>query len=152
MGTRVLGRLTRGKRRPLIFVDSSGWIAVNVSGDKDYAGARSFYQQQIFSKYRQLVTTNLVLAETHAYLLRRGGRKNALKFLSLVNDSARVRTISSSPELETAAVSLLSRFHDQDFSLCDAVSFVLMHEMNIRDAFCFDKHFQTAGFRNLPAE
>jgi predicted nucleic acid-binding protein len=39
---------------------------------------------------------------------------------------------------------------DQDFSYTDAVSFVVMKQYGITEAFSFDKHFVTAGFTLIP--
>lgn len=133
-----------------IFVDSGGWIAVNDPRDKQHKTAGDFYREKAIGSYVELVTTNLVVAETHAALLRAGGREKGLKFLSLMYSSSRVRVIHSTPELEETAAGILVKYRDQDFSLCDAVSFAAMKEMGIRDAFAFDRHFETAGFRRLP--
>jgi predicted nucleic acid-binding protein len=56
----------------------------------------------------------------------------------------------ASLDLVAAAVSgWLERFHDQSFSLTDAVSFELMRRERLKSAFAFDKHFHTAGFELL---
>ncbi|MEK7816930.1 MAG: PIN domain-containing protein [Actinomycetota bacterium] len=133
-----------------IFVDSGGWIAVNDPRDKQHKTAGDFYREKAIGSYVELVTTNLVVAETHAALLRAGGREKGLKFLSLMHSSSRVRLIYSTAELEETAAGILVKFKNQDFSLCDAVSFAAMKEMGIRDAFAFDRYFETAGFRRLP--
>ena len=41
----------------------------------------------------------------------------------------------------------IERFHDQDFSLTDAVSFELMVREGLSEAFAFDRHFTVAGFQ-----
>jgi predicted nucleic acid-binding protein len=46
--------------------------------------------------------------------------------------------------------SILARYSDQDFSLTDAVSFAVMRQRRIEEAFTFDNHFSTAGFVVLP--
>ena len=56
-----------------------------------------------------------------------------------------------SAELVTAAVSSwLERFRDQRFSLADAVSFEVMSQDRLEQAFAFDRRFRTAGFEVLP--
>jgi len=44
---------------------------------------------------------------------------------------------------------LLRQRLDKDWSLCDAVSFILMREYGIEDALTSDHHFEQAGFRRL---
>ncbi len=52
--------------------------------------------------------------------------------------------------LVTAAVSSwLERFRDQRFSLADAVSFEVMSQDGLEQAFAFDRHFRTVGFEML---
>jgi hypothetical protein len=99
-----------------------------------------------------VVTTNLVVAETHALLLRRGGREPALRFLREVrSDPILVET--SSPDLEGRAIAdWLDRYEDQSFTLTDAVSFVVMADRGIHEALALDRHFSTAGFVRLPGE
>ena len=43
----------------------------------------------------------------------------------------------------------LERFRDQRFSLADAVSFEVMSQDGLAQAFAFDRHFRTAGFEML---
>jgi hypothetical protein len=55
-----------------------------------------------------------------------------------------------SSDLEREAVGRwLARFSDQDFSVTDAVSFEIMRRNRLTDAFAFDQHFVTAGFKLL---
>jgi predicted nucleic acid-binding protein len=58
--------------------------------------------------------------------------------------------IYSNENVETEAEGILAKFTDQNFSYTDAVSFVIMKRQKIRKAFCFDKHFVTAGFTIIP--
>lgn len=54
-------------------------------------------------------------------------------------------------EMESIAEDILEKHTDQDFSLADTVSFVVMQEREIEGAFTIDSHFATMGFRMLPA-
>lgn len=99
----------------------------------------------------RVVTTNLVLAETHALLLRRVHRPGALTFLRSARQSPNV-VVTSTTELETrATVDWIVRYDDQDFSFTDAVSFAVMTERGITEALTLDGHFAVAGFVMLPA-
>lgn len=99
----------------------------------------------------RLVTTNLVVAETHALLLRRGGRESALCFLAEVRrDPIVIET--STPDVERRAVDeWLARYQDQAFTLTNAVSFTVMSDRGIQEALALDRHFATAGFVRLPS-
>lgn len=133
----------------LVFVDTGAWHAVSVPGDNHHQQAVLFYRA-LLEKNTRLLTTNLVVAETHAGLTRARDKTAALKFLTLIGTSSRVQIINSTFDLENQAQDLLRKYHDQRFSLCDAVSFAIMQDLGIKDAFTFDRHFETAGFRRLP--
>lgn len=133
-----------------LFVDTSAWYPI---ADKSVAGAvrvRKALQDRVTSGVR-IVTTNLVVAETHALLLRRVGRAVALAFARNVVRAPNV-IVTSDPDLEAVAVSdWLGRFDDQPFSFTDAVSFATMKARGIREALTLDRHFAIAGFLTLPA-
>ena len=68
----------------------------------------------------------------------------------MLKQKAAVECVWSSPDLEDQARQILRKYDDQDFSYVDAVSFALMQEIKITEAFAFDRHFNTAGFVCVP--
>jgi hypothetical protein len=132
-----------------IFVDSSAWIALADKDDSHHKEAASSYPS-IFKNHKNLVTSNLILAETYIILLKELRHKAAIEFLGRIKASPRILKMCSNENIETEAEGILAKYIDQDFSYTDAVSFVIMKRQKIRKAFCFDKHFATAGFINVP--
>jgi predicted nucleic acid-binding protein len=53
------------------------------------------------------------------------------------------------PQLHQQAIALLRRRPDKTYSLCDAVSFLLMREGGVTDALTTDRHFEQEGFVKL---
>jgi predicted nucleic acid-binding protein len=53
-------------------------------------------------------------------------------------------------KLETLALEILRQYDDQDFSYADAVSFAVMRQRGVSEAFTFDHHFSILGFLTLP--
>ena len=51
--------------------------------------------------------------------------------------------------LNQEAIGLLEARFDKDYSLCDAVSFVLMKQRGLREALTTDHHFEQEGFERL---
>ena len=128
------------------FVDTSAWYPLLVAKHPDHARLATALRALIRNR-RRLVTTNLVVAETHALLLRRVGAKTALAFVRTVDEAPNV-VIRSTRDLETEAErNWLARYSDQGFSLTDAVSFAVMTHRRIRDALSLDHHFEIAGFQ-----
>ena len=68
---------------PELFVDTSAWYPIAVPSHPDHAALAAALQDRVRSGVR-IVTTNLVMAETHALLLARTRREAALAFLHAV--------------------------------------------------------------------
>lgn len=131
-----------------VFVDTGAWLALADRSDAHHKEAARILRD--FHEQRQLLTTNLVVAESYVLILRTLGHEAAFAFLNSIEGSPRTNKIFSDESLETAAGDILRRYRDQDFSYTDAVSFAVMKRHGISRAFCFDKHFLTAGFTLLP--
>lgn len=128
------------------FVDTSAWYPLLVKSHPDHIRVAAVLRSLI-AQHRRLVTTNLVVAETHALLLRRAGIGVATAFAETVGEAPNV-VVRSTADLELAAVNdWLKRYADQDFSFADAVSFAVMSERGIEEALTLDRHFEIAGFR-----
>ncbi len=133
-----------------LFVDTSAWYPLAVRSHPDHGSLASVLVDRIRRGVR-VVTTNLVIGETHALLLRRAGREPALRFAATVRQAPNL-VLWSTPELEDHAITdWLERYSDQDFSFTDAVSFAVMRERDIGEALTLDHHFAAAGFRMAPA-
>jgi uncharacterized protein len=132
-----------------VFVDASAWIAVIDRRDKYHRAASGEYIRLIHERYL-LVTTNLVIAEAYIIIRRTGGHAPAMHLLSSLRGSPRLSRVNSDTRLESLAEALLGKYADQDFSYIDAVSFALMQEQEIQEAFTFDNHFVNLGFQMLP--
>ena len=133
-----------------LFIDTSAWYPIVVRSHPDHA-ALSAELTALVRAGERLVTTNLVIAETHALLTIRVGAPTALAFLRYAT-TAPTEVVTSTPELELEAqVAWLTRFADQAFSLTDAVSFVVMTRRRIRSALTLNHHFAVAGFTIVPA-
>lgn len=76
-------------------------------------------------------------------------RENVLGFLEDLVESPRIEVVWVDETLHRRAVDLLEARPDKTYSLCDAVSFVLMRERGINEAITTDKHFVQEGFIRL---
>jgi predicted nucleic acid-binding protein len=133
-----------------IFVDASAWIAIINRRDEHHAAAIALYER-LLRERRPLVTTNLVIAEAYVMIRRHTGYQPAIGFLDSIRQTSRLLKVYSDATLEAEAEEILRRYADQDFSLADAVSFVVMRRRKITEAFAFDSHFVTADFVVVPA-
>jgi hypothetical protein len=133
-----------------VFVDAAAWVAVADRGDARHEAAVACHRRLLTERWR-LVTTNLVVAETHALILRYGSYRAAMGFLESMRPTLHLVKVFEDEALEAEAEAILRRYSDQDFSLTDAVSFAVMRQRGIEQAFTFDSHFATAGFVIVPA-
>ena len=96
---------------------------------------------------RQLVTTGLVATECHSLLLHRLGATAALEFLDSLLARPHQRIVWPDADLVLDARDhWLRRLPDHAITLTDAVSFEVMRQERIREAFTFDEDFRQAGF------
>ncbi|MFN2393835.1 MAG: type II toxin-antitoxin system VapC family toxin [Pyrinomonadaceae bacterium] len=125
-----------------LFLDTSGLLCIH--DDRDFRNRQAI---EFFTKAKRLLTTNYVLAEFVPLSYVRG--KNRKETLSYVNDLlqvARLELVWVDERLHTEAMTLLEERLDKSYSLCDAVSFVVMREHNFLAALTTDKHFEQEGF------
>lgn len=132
-----------------LFVDTSAWIATVDRSDKNHKKAAAFYQKALID-FGKLLATDLVLAETYTILRLTMGIDTAFSWWDRILSSPRIELIFSDQTLFEDAGLILKKYSDQAFSLADAVSFVVMNQKNINEAFAFDKHFIVAGFSVSP--
>jgi predicted nucleic acid-binding protein len=129
-----------------LFVDTSAWYPLAVRSHPDHAALSAALRERVERRER-VVTSNLVVAESHALIMRRAGIAAGVRFVQLVRASPNV-VVASTSELEDAAINdWLRRYADQPFSMADAVSFAIMASRGIRDALTLDRHFAIAGYR-----
>lgn len=128
-----------------LFLDTSGLMCLFDADDFRHKQANEY-----FKNAKSLLTTNYVLAElmplTHA---RRLKRENALNFLKTLIILPRLELIWIDESHHNQAVELLENRLDKTYSLCDAVSFILMRERKVSEALTTDKHFEQEGFVRL---
>jgi hypothetical protein len=135
--------------RPALFVDSSGWIGLLFQRDENHQRARAVWVAM--GKARApLVTSSLVIAEVHAFLLSRIGHLPAQRFLRSALDGDAAELVWVDADLASdAAEGWVYRRPDRTFSLTDAVSFEIMTRRGMNKVFSFDRDFERAGFRLL---
>lgn len=106
----------------------------------------------LFMAATSRLTHNYVVAELVALAQARGVPRNEiLEFCRDLIDNPVVRFTWVDRELHEASVALLQARADKLWSLCDAVSFVLMSRENVHEALTTDHHFTQAGYIQLLA-
>lgn len=96
------------------------------------------------------LTHNYVLDEfvslAHA---RHVSRQAALDFSERLVNDGEIEMVWIDELLHRDAINLLRARPDKTYSLCDAVSFVIMRERDITEALTTDRHFEQEGLVRL---
>jgi predicted nucleic acid-binding protein len=123
-----------------VFVDTSGFYAAINRNDRNHDAAVALFGRGVEESWK-LITSNFVLAETHALILTRLGRELATAWLRGV--PAAIMRVSQQDEEK--AVRIILGYRDKAFSYCDATSFALIERLRIRSVMAFDVHFRQYG-------
>ncbi len=96
------------------------------------------------------LTHNYVLVEFVALAqARHAPRVEALAFVADLFDDPEVEVVWVSEPVHQSALALLRERVDKAWSLCDAVSFLLMRQRGLTEALTTDHHFEQASFIKL---
>jgi predicted nucleic acid-binding protein len=128
-----------------MLLDTSGLLCLQHAAEVQHKDAVMFFEAAPYK-----VIHNYVIAEFIALATaRRFPRSPTLDFVQALDSSTEVTVVYVDQNLHRRALGLLQDRADKTWSLCDAVSFVLMEDLQIQDALTTDQHFDQAGFRRL---
>jgi hypothetical protein len=131
-----------------VFVDTSGLYALVDKHDGHHAAARRAVER-IVRGGRRLVVTDYVVSETVTLARARGGPPVALRVLDLIEQSAGIRIEWVGAARFESTKAFVRKHADQAYSFVDCASFVIMRELDLRQALTTDGHFRQAGFEPL---
>jgi uncharacterized protein len=133
-----------------VHVDTGAWFALSDDRDQDHVAARTISGWLTAEGYT-FVTTNFIVAETHALALVRRGPARARTVLRWLLDDT-LQRVRIEPADEERAVEIIEQYADKVFSYTDATSVAVMRRLGIDTAFTFDRHFAQFGVAVLEAE
>jgi uncharacterized protein len=128
-----------------MLLDTSGLLCLHHQAESFHQEARRAYHTA-----HVRLTHGYVLAEFVALAqARRLPRVAALEFVTDLTANLDIETVWPDESLHQTAMTLLQARPDKTYSLCDAVSFVLMRQHRISEALTTDHHFEQEGFQKL---
>lgn len=136
----------RGIASRRVFVDSSAFFAQTDRSDRGFASAKKLFEE-LAATAMPLVTSNLVVAESHSLMLRKLGRSVAATWLAGAED---LNIVVQDEEDDEAARGIIVRYADKAFSYTDAVSFAIMERLGLTTSFAFDDDFRQYGWDVIP--
>jgi predicted nucleic acid-binding protein len=132
-----------------VLADTSALLALSRRQDQYHSRAVKTADRCVAEGVRYIGTT-LILSELYSHLLYLRGPEGARTALTHLLDDPMHEWVDATADLvREAGIRWLTRFRDQRFSLVDAVSFEVMRQERVTQAFAFDHHFEVAGFELL---
>jgi len=126
-----------------VFADTSGLLALLNRTDDNHARAeRAFGNLRV--REVPLVSTSYVLVETYALVGRRLGLDAVRSFRA--DFAPLIDVVWVDETLHDAGLDMLLDRRKRLLSLVDAVSFIVMRQRSMAEAFAVDPHFEQEGF------
>ncbi len=122
------------------YVDTSAFIAFLDRSDSYH---RVF--ARLFSDPPELITSPLVIAEGHAWFLKRYDSYRAIQFLNFIEELTVLSIIPLGNEELSSGVQLLRKFTDQELTLADALGLYVMEQQKIETCWSTDRHLSVTG-------
>jgi hypothetical protein len=126
-------------------VDTAALLALS-NADDDLNAAAVAVRNDIAQQGVRMVTTDAVLTETASGLSGARVRHLAAPVIDAVRASAYFDVVHVDLNLWERGWVLFKARHDKEWSLVDCLSFVVMQDRGIIEAFTSDHHYQQAGF------
>jgi len=129
----------------MLLLDTSGLLCYLHQAEPQHEQAVEY-----FNLTNQSLTHSYVLAELIALAeVRRFPRLPTLNFMNDLLEHPDIEVVWVDELLHCQGMTLLMERVDKTYSLCDAVSFVLMQKRGITEALTTDRHFEQEGFIRL---
>lgn len=125
-----------------VFADTSFYVAVLSPRDAYHASAES----SAHTIRGRVITTEYVLLEVGTFFSAMKNRATFLELLRVLRNDPETTLLPSSADLWQRGLSLFAERMDKDWSLTDCISFVVMQDLELREALTTDHHFEQAGF------
>lgn len=125
-----------------IFLDASFWIAYRNERQNFNPEAVRILTEMARRRIK-FVTTLPVLCEIHAHFSRAPQKKRMILQDFENNPLVHIEEVTRADQ--QLAFKLLRDRTDKSYSLCDAVSFVVMQRLGLKQALAFDDHFRQFG-------
>jgi len=131
-----------------VFIDTAAWLALINKDDRFHQKAKDVRDRLVAEKH-SFLTTSQVIIEVANSLSRPRFREAAAKLIESINQSPDIRIIYITKRLYDKAWDMYKSRSDKEWSLTDCMSFIVMEEEGVEEAFTTDQHFEQAGFVKL---
>jgi predicted nucleic acid-binding protein len=131
-----------------VFIDTAAWLALINKDDKFHLKAKAVRDRLVAEKLK-FTTTSQVIIEVANGLSKPPLRQAGIKLIESIKRSPDIRVIHITERLHDKAWAMYKSRGDKEWSLADCMSFIVMREEGVAEAFTTDRHFEQAGFVKL---
>ncbi|MHB1254201.1 MAG: type II toxin-antitoxin system VapC family toxin, partial [Candidatus Humimicrobiaceae bacterium] len=96
-------------------------------------------------------TSDFILSESFTLIRRKLGIEIAVKLGDIIFSSNILKIIYLDENFILESWDLFKKYKDWQLSFTDCSSFIIMKNLKIVKAFCFDEHFINMGFESMPS-
>ena len=130
-------------------MDTGAFLGRYLDNDQHHLQAESIWRR-IEHEKEGFCTSNFVIDELVTLLGRRSSHEFAARKVRAIYKSELIDILRPDEAEEHDALVFFEKYHDQDVSFTDCVSFAIMKRRHIDRAFSFDRHFDLPGFTRIP--
>ena len=134
-------------------MDTWAWCALVNKRDSGHKAAQRTNKDLVNQGYLY-ITSNFVLDESYTLIRSRIGYKAAVEFGKKIKKSVELealKIVRITKEVEDLAWDLFVKYDDmEDLSFTDCTSFATMKELNLKEVFTDDDHFEHVRFIKKP--
>ncbi|MFT3879328.1 MAG: PIN domain-containing protein [Gemmatales bacterium] len=128
-----------------MLLDTSGLLCFLYESETHHDQAVTLFEQATTRYSHTLILAELLAVAT----VRKLDRQKCIKFIREMLTSPDIEIIEVTKSMVEQSIDFLSRRKDKQWSICDAVSFLLMREHQLTEALTNDRHFEQAGYQAL---
>jgi predicted nucleic acid-binding protein len=133
-------------RQARFFLDTSFVLSLINPRDSYHKKAKELFTQ--LRTAHEVLVTEAVLTEI-GNSLACSNRSAAINFINSCYVTANLKVISVDNALFRQAVEYYHTHKDKQWGLTDCISFIVMQDHGLTEAFTTDEHFQQVGFKAL---
>ncbi|HXC25254.1 MAG TPA: PIN domain-containing protein [Gemmatimonadaceae bacterium] len=131
-----------------VFLDTSFALAAFSVTDRHHARALEL-AFQLQKQNVQIITTHAIMCEIGNHFAKAALKRHGLRAIDAYRRDPSVTILPVTDALYERGLSLYCERLDQDWSLTDCISLIVMQDERLTDALTYDKHFEQSGNRAL---
>ncbi len=136
--------------RRLIFVNSSGWLALYNTADPNHEAARQLWED-LRNQSVRFITTDYVLDQVYTALKVFGSLHSAQAFQQVISKSALVRLFMVDSVIFDRAWKVFVDDEQPHWTFTDCVNYAIIQYAGVTEVFTFDPTFAAPGMVVLPS-